>query len=121
MPFGLNTSGAVFCRMIRELLQGLPNVVSYIDHVTIHTTYWEGHLDAVMLVLHRLRQHSLTARPTKFEAGYNDIKLLGYVVGKGVVKPQGRESVKILDASKPKTKTDLVGVHVSEWNAIRKY
>ena len=26
MPFGLNTSGAVFCKMVSELLQGLPNV-----------------------------------------------------------------------------------------------
>ena len=26
MPFGLKKSGVVFCRMIREQLQGLPNV-----------------------------------------------------------------------------------------------
>ena len=40
----------------------------------------------VRRVLDRLRQHSLTARPTKCEVGYNEIKLLGQVVGKGVVK-----------------------------------
>ena len=77
MPFGLNKSGAVFCRMVRELLQGLPNVESYIDDLTIHTPDWEGHLDAVRRVLERLRQHSLTARPTKCEVGFNEIKLLG--------------------------------------------
>ena len=54
MPFGLNKSGAVFCRMVRELLQGLPNVESYIDDLTIHTPDWEGHLDAVRRVLERL-------------------------------------------------------------------
>ena len=79
MPFGLNKSGAVFCRMVRELLQGLPNVESYIDDLTIHIPDWEGHLDAVRRVLERLRQHSLTARPTKCEVGYNEIKLLGVV------------------------------------------
>ena len=51
MPFGLNKSGAVFCRMVRELLQGLPNVESYIDDLTIHTPDWEGHIDAVRRVL----------------------------------------------------------------------
>ena len=55
MPFGLNKSGAVFCRIVRELLQGLPNVESYIDDLTIHTPDWEGHLDAVRYVLERLR------------------------------------------------------------------
>ena len=83
MPFGLNKSGVVFCRMVRELLQGLPNVESYIDDLTIHTPDWEGHLDAVRRVLERLRHHSLTARPTKCEVGYNEINLLGQVVGKG--------------------------------------
>ena len=34
MPFGLNKSGAVFCGMVRERLQGLPNVESYIDDLT---------------------------------------------------------------------------------------
>ena len=37
MPFGLNKSGTVFCRMVRERLQGLPNVDSYIDDPTLHT------------------------------------------------------------------------------------
>ena len=107
MPFGLNKSGAVFCRMVRELLQGLPNVESYIDDLTIQTPDWEGHLDAVRRVLERLRHHSLTARPTKCEVGYNEIKLLGQVVGKGVVKIQGEKVRKILEVSKPKTKKDL--------------
>ena len=53
MPFGLNKYGAVFCRMVRELLQGLPNVESYIYDLTIHTLDWEGHLDAVRRVLER--------------------------------------------------------------------
>ena len=107
MSFGLNKSGAVFCRMLRELLQGIPNVESYIDDLTIHTPCWEEHLDVVRRVLDRLRQHSLTARPTKCEIGYNEIKLLGQVVGKGVVKPQGEKVSKILEVSKPKTKKDL--------------
>ena len=57
--------------------------------------------------MERLRQHSLTARPTKCEVGFNEIKLLGQVVGKGVLKPQGEKVCKILEVSKPKTKEDI--------------
>ena len=42
MPFGVNKSGAVFCRMVRELLQGLPNVESYIDDLTITLLIGKG-------------------------------------------------------------------------------
>ena len=57
--------------------------------------------------MERLRQHSLTARPTKCEVGYNEIKLLGQVVEKVGVKPQGEKVCKILEVSKSKTKKDL--------------
>ena len=58
-------------------------------------------------VLDLLRQHSLTAHPTKCKVEYNEIEVLGQVVGKGVVKPQGEKVGKILEVSKPKTKKDL--------------
>ena len=88
-------------------MQGFQNVESYIDDLTIHTPDWEGHLDAVRRVLNRLRQHSLSARQTKCEVGFNEIKLLGQVVGKCVVKPQGEKVCTILEVSKPKRKKDL--------------
>ena len=119
----MNTSGVVFCKMVRTFA-GLPTVESYIDDLTIHTHYWEGHIDAVRRVLNRLRQHSLTVRLTKCDVGYNEIKLLTQVVRKGVVKPQGEKMCKIIEVSKPKTKKDLrsfLRVHVAEWNVIRKY
>ena len=103
---------------------GLPNAESYIDDMTIHTPDWEWHLDAVRRVLDQLHQHSMTARLTKCDVGYNKIKLLTQVVRKGVVKPQGEKVCEIIEVSKPKTKKDLrsfLGVHVPEWNVIRKY
>ena len=45
--------------------------------------------------------------PNVYLLRYNEIKLLGQVVGKGVVKPQGEKVCKILEVSKPKTKKDL--------------
>ena len=98
MSFGLNKTGAVFCR-IRKLLKGIANVESYIDDLVIHTPKWDGHLEAVINVLDRLRIHSLTARPTKCEIGCREIKLLGQVVGQGVVKPQDEKVGKVLNVT----------------------
>ena len=41
------------------------------------------------------------------EVRYNQIKLLGQVVGKGMMKPPGEKVCKILEVSKPKTKKDI--------------
>ena len=117
----------VLCSILQDgkiAFAGLPNAESYIDDMTIHTPDWEWHLDAVRRVLDQLHQHSMTARLTKCDVGYNKIKLLTQVVRKGVVKPQGEKVCEIIEVSKPKTKKDLrsfLGVHVPEWNVIRKY
>jgi hypothetical protein len=69
MPFGLVNSGAEFCRMVRQLLGKIENVESYIDDIIILTKDWDTHMKVLERVLERLREHNLTARPTKCEIG----------------------------------------------------
>jgi len=107
MPFGLVNASAIFCRMARKLLEGLDNVESYIDDIIIHTEDWNTHLEAVKSVLDRLRQHHLTARPTKCELGKQSVNLLGHLVGRGIIQPQNDKIDKILSSGKPKTKKQL--------------
>jgi len=87
--------------MLRKLLVGLANVESYIDELVIHTPIWEGHLEAVYNVLDRLRNHSLTARPPKYEISCSEIKLLSRVLGHGTVKPQDGKVGKVIDVTRP--------------------
>ena len=53
MPFGLNKSGAVFLRMVRELLKGLQHVERFIGDRTVHApeSQREGLFDVVTTVL----------------------------------------------------------------------
>ena len=50
MPFGIVSAPAVFTRMMRKLLQGLNQVVNYIDDILIYTETWEEHVEILELV-----------------------------------------------------------------------
>lgn len=68
MPFGVVNASAVFNRMMQRLLQGLSNVVSYIDDVLLYTTNWHSNVKVVREVLQR--NAGLTGRPTKCCFGF---------------------------------------------------
>ena len=54
-----------------------------------------------------MRQHGLTAKPSKCEIGHAKLDLLGHVVGGGSIQPQDRKIEKILEMRKPETKKEL--------------
>ncbi|CAM5086146.1 unnamed protein product [Natator depressus] len=60
----------------------------YLDNVIIHTPDQETHLKKVEAVLDTLRQADLKANPAKCAIGLAEAKYLGYIVGRGMVKPQ---------------------------------
>ncbi|PIK47157.1 hypothetical protein BSL78_15967 [Apostichopus japonicus] len=107
MPFGIINASAVFTRMMRRLLEGIPNVVNYIDDVLIYTENWGDHLSAVEGVLDRIRRAGLTVRPTKCFFGYASLDFLGHLVGEGVLKPQPDKVEKVMNTSTPRTKKDV--------------
>ena len=65
MPFGLVNSGATYTRMMRILLAGLADVDNYIDDILVHSETWESHLSTLEQVFIRVRDASLTVKPSK--------------------------------------------------------
>ena len=55
MHFGLVTSWATFCRLMRQVLANVPNVDSFIDDMWIFTETWEAHMTSLRQVLDRLQ------------------------------------------------------------------
>ena len=109
MPFGLCTSGAVFSRMMRKLLLPLQSddTDNFIDDILISTRTQEEHLEVLWSVFSRLRECSLSARPSKCELGCSELEYLGHRVGNGLIKPEGSKMQKILDAPRPETKKQV--------------
>lgn len=107
MPFGIKTASAVFTRLMRTLLQGLENVVHYIDDVLIATNTWEEHVDTLQRLLQKVRESGLTIKPQKCEIAVESIVFLGHHLGGGNIQPVETTVLKIASAPLPDTKKQL--------------
>ncbi|XP_064463126.1 uncharacterized protein LOC135374051 [Ornithodoros turicata] len=107
MPFGIKTAPAVFAKLMRHILQDIPNVYHYYDDLLIATTTWEEHVAILQTVLHRIEKAGLTIRPTKCEIGFRQLPFLGHNIGIGILTPQHSILQRIQDAPRPKTKKQV--------------
>ncbi|KAL8598384.1 hypothetical protein ACOMHN_032661 [Nucella lapillus] len=109
MPFGLKNASAIFSRMMRKLLSPLEreDVHNFIDDVLIASEDWEEHLKAVDLVLGRLEEEGLTAKPSKCHLGHKELAFLGHEIGNSIIKPESDKVDKLVSASRPTTKKQI--------------
>ena len=107
MPFGLVTAGAQFTKLMRIVLKGISNVVSFIDDTLIFHKDWKSHVETVELVLARLREVNLGVRPNKCAVAFNSVEFLGHIVGNDQIKTNPKLIQKIEDASRPTTKKQV--------------
>ena len=107
LPFGLATACATYIRLMRRVLANISGVSFYFDNVFIFSKEWPDHVKTLSIVLQRLRQHGLTARPAKCKFGYESLQYLGFVISGESLKPQQSKVDAILQVPLPKTKKCL--------------
>ena len=107
MPFGLVNAGATYSRMMRKLLDGLDGVANYVDDVIIHSRTWDEHVATLSEVFARIREASLTVKPSKCWLGYSKVDFLGHRVGDGNILTQDDKVDKVMKADRPRTKTQV--------------
>ena len=76
-----------FCRMARKLLANIEEADSYVDDIFLHTEEWNNHIPALRKLLTTMREHRITATPSKCMIGYDKVEGLGHLVGKGELSP----------------------------------
>ena len=74
----LVNSTNIFSRFMEVMLQGIPNVVHYVDDICIHTKDWETHTHTHESVLDRLKKHNFIISPEKINFGKKCIDFLEY-------------------------------------------
>ena len=106
MPFGLKNSSAVFSRMMRKLLDPLErsDVHNFIDDVLVASETWEEHLSAIDQVMHKLKEHGLTAKPSKCCFGFATMAFLGHELSQGKLSLEEDKVEKLRDAERPTSK-----------------
>jgi hypothetical protein len=107
LPFGMVTACATYISLMRIVLAGIQNVSFYFDNIFIFSASWSDHVVALETTLARLREHGLTARPSKCRFGYPEINYLGFIVGRDILKLQPEKVKAILDLNPPSTKKTL--------------
>ena len=70
MPCGMMNSGATLVRGLKNILEGLSGVGSYINY-TVDNDSWKEHLRTLKELFGRLRRAKIIARPTKCLLGSN--------------------------------------------------
>ena len=67
MPFGLKNAGAVYCRLVANIMAdlGLESVAYYLDDVLIHTRELDEHLDVINKVLQAHLDAGIRLKPSK--------------------------------------------------------
>ena len=112
MPFGLVTACATYIRLMRKVMANLEideekSISVYFDNIYIATSGWGSHLKLIDLVFKRLKDHGLTARPSKCFFAYPEVNYLGVRVGRGHITPNEDKVGSIRNLALPRTKKQL--------------
>ena len=80
LTFGVASAPAIFQRVMDSMLQGIPNVVCYVDDILVTGATIEVHLDNLEAVLHRLQQHDVRVNKEKSVFLAKTVTYLGHVI-----------------------------------------
>lgn len=88
MPFGLTNAPATFQTLMNTVLQEYLDrfVVVYLDDLVIYSQSKEEHEKHLELVLTKLRENDLFAKPSKCIIGAETVEFCGHKVGQGKLK-----------------------------------
>jgi len=89
MPFGLFVAPGSFCRLMSIVLRDLLWVVClcYLDNIVVFARSPQELLERLRIVLDRLRDVGLKAKPSKCELFKTEIKFLGHMVSADGINP----------------------------------
>lgn len=108
MPFGLQGAPATFQRLMDRVLDSTDAfAAAYLDDIVIYSATWEQHLSHLSEVLQRIKGAGLTVNPKKCDFAKPEIRYLGHVLGRGLIRPQKDKVQAIRDCTQPQTKKEV--------------
>ena len=107
LPYGVASSPAIFQEIMDKILQGLHQVVWYLDDILITGETEDQHLSNIEEVLSRLQKYGLRARVNKCRFFEESVEYLGHLINQEGIHPVERKVVAILEAKLPKNVEQL--------------
>jgi hypothetical protein len=106
-PMGLLGCPASFQRLMEKLMDGIDNVIVYIDDLLIHSKTHEHHLQILDVVMTRLADNNMKINVAKCFFGNTEVNYLGFRLTPEGIKP-GKDKLKAVENAKiPATKEEI--------------
>ena len=119
-PMGLLGCPASFQQLMEKDLDGIHNIIVYIDDVIIHTATHEHHLQVLDQVLTKLKEHQLKINLAKCFFGNTEVAYLGFVLTPEGIQP-GREKLQLLRDMPPPNNLRQVRQFIGLCNFFRNH
>lgn len=107
LPYGVSSAPGIFQRLMETVLQGIPNVVVYIDDILITGANEQEHLKTLSLVLDRLEKAGFRARRSKCMFMVPSVSYLGHLIDEVGLHPLNEKVKAVKEAPSPKNVSEL--------------
>jgi len=97
---GLLGCPSTFQRLVEAVVQGLANIIVYIDDLIVHSSTHEEHLHSLDQLFERLQAHNLKVNLKKCVFGSKDVMYLGFHLTEAGIKP-GIDKLKAVKETLP--------------------
>ena len=87
LPFGIFSTPAIFQRTIESLLQELPEVVAYIDDISVTEKSQQDHLENLTRVLNCLQEAGVRLKRHKCTFAAPSVEYLGHIIDQEGLDP----------------------------------
>ena len=102
LPFGVASAPAIFQRTMDKILQGLPNVICYIDDILVSGEDEASHFQLLEQVFTRLEKHGIRLKQEKCCFLLPSVEYLGHQISEEGIKPLANKVSAITKAPTPK-------------------
>lgn len=107
LPFGVSSAPEVFHKQFKQIFEGIPGQISYIDDLLVFGKNQKEHDNNLRKVLEKAREKNIKFNQTKCKFSLNEIKFVGHIIGSFGVKPDNEKIKSIMEMPLPKNKNDL--------------
>ena len=107
LPFGVSSAPAIFQKAMDTILQGLPQVICYLDDILVTGSTLQEHLQNLAVVLERLSQHGIRLKKKKCCFMQDSVDYLGHHIDAQGVSTSPSKVEAITKAPAPKSVTEL--------------
>ena len=107
LPFGIASAPGIFQRAMDSILQGLPQVLCYLDDILITGASKEDHMRNLETVLSRLQEYGIRVNTSKCVFLQSSVEYLGHTIDSEGLHTSPKKVKEIQEAPTPRNQQEL--------------